>query len=178
MPRPRILPNERVLVAWRDEGLTQQQMAERVFEQTGHVVSRSAISVSLSRAGLSEPRASRKKALPWTVRGPRHLKAYPARMLRLLDSQLKAEFLDEEKTARLQSWMAWLYRNNAVVAYDSGSAAGFWYSRASEERDYEDGLPIRPYESVMPADRFESSPVRARRLWQPTSRGGYWKHVR
>ena len=45
MAPPKYTPDANTLSRWRDEGLTHQQMADRVFEETGHKVSRAAITL-------------------------------------------------------------------------------------------------------------------------------------
>ena len=54
MAPPQIVPDKNTLQRWIDEGLTHQQMADRVFEMKGQRVSRNAISAAMKRYGLSK----------------------------------------------------------------------------------------------------------------------------
>lgn len=140
MAPPRLTPDKTTLRRWIEEGLTHAQMAERVYRETGEHVSRSSISAAISRLGLSEPTPRYERELPWRVK-VQHLKAYPARMLRLLGRRNAGKTLTEEEQHRLSSWLELLDRERAVVAYDPDSEEGFFY--VARKRGERSSLPIR-----------------------------------
>ena len=82
MARPRIVPDKNTLQRWLDEGLTHQQMADRIYEQTGERVNRTAVSASIQREGLAKKNHRYLETIPWRVKVG-HSKAYPVGMLRL-----------------------------------------------------------------------------------------------
>lgn len=140
MAPPRLVPDKTTLERWIREGLTHEQMADRVYRETGHRISRSSISAAISRLDLSKPAPRYHREIPWTVK-VQHLKAYPVRMLRLLGRRRNGGTLTEVENHRLDSWLNQLDENRAVVAYDPDSEDGFFYvaRRRGERRD----LPIR-----------------------------------
>lgn len=141
MPAQRLLPDTATLRHWiEDEGLTHQQVAERVFANTGERVSRSTVSAAIHRAGISKPSPRYGEELPWVVH-TQHITEYPARMLRLLGRRRNGGTLNEGDSQRLDSWLAKLITDNAVVGYDPNSTFGFYYV----EREAGDpvDIPIR-----------------------------------
>lgn len=140
MARPQILPNTETLLQWADEGLSHRQMAERVYEQTGHTVTRGAISVALHRAGETEHRDRYLDTIPWTLHG-RDLKSYPARMLRLLGRRRRGLPLNDEEARRLDRWLARCEDQDCVVAYDPDRNPSLFYvyRRPTDDPD----IPIR-----------------------------------
>lgn len=148
----RVIPGRDTLAHWVDEGLTHQQMADRVFEQTGERVTRSAISMALRRHNLVTTDLPRyHEEIPWRVK-VEHLRAYPVRMLRLLGRRNLTGELNPAEDERLENWLALLEKENAVVAYDPDSTTGFMYVPR------EDGDPL-------------DVPIRVHRVWvSPPSR--------
>lgn len=143
MPARRILPDNATLRRWvQDEGLTHQQIADRVFATTGEAVSRSSVSAALSRAGISANTARYRDELPWRVK-VEHIKEYPARMLRLLGRRRSGAVLTDSESKRLDSWLTMLERDHAVVAYSPDSRYGFYYIEKDDQIDGKDGIPIR-----------------------------------
>lgn len=140
MAPPRYLPPVQEIRKLLDGGMTQAQAAEYLSKQTGHKITRSAISVALTRAGLTEPNPRYEEEIPWKV-GQAHLRAYPARMLRLLGRANAGGRLTQEENGRLTSWLDNLAKEQAVVAYSP--TAGFLYVPADEVGDGENGIPIR-----------------------------------
>jgi hypothetical protein len=132
-----------------EEGLTHVEIAERILATTGQRVSRSTVSVALSRAGLTKEAARYKEELPWKLRGE-HLTQYPARMLRLLGRRRAEIELTDEEDARLDAWLEGLEEKQLVVAYSPDR--GFLYVDADEKNDGADGVPIR--RRVIHADEF------------------------
>lgn len=141
MAAPRLLPPASELARLVEQGLTHQQIAEHVLTTTGQKVSRSTVSVALSRAGLAKDAMRYKDELPWKVRAE-HLTQYPARMLRLLGRRRAGVELNEDEDSRLDAWMESLEEHNLIVAYAPDNN-GFIYVEPDEIGDASDGVPIR-----------------------------------
>lgn len=140
MAKPRVLPPAQEIKKLLDGGMTQAEVAEHLSKQTGTKVTRSAVSVALSRAGLTSENPRYSDELPWKVARP-HLTAYPARMLRLLGRARAGGRLSKDEDQRLTSWIDTLSAEGAVVAYSP--TVGFLYVTADEVGDGLDGIPIR-----------------------------------
>lgn len=141
MPAVRLLPDTATLTRWvEEEHLTHAEIAERVFDETGHEVSRSTISAALSRAGLTKQQNRYVEEIPWRVK-MEHIREYPIRMLRLLGRRRAGAAMTDDENQRLDSWLAMLDSENAVVAYAPDSEQGFVYTERQPE-DLAD-IPIR-----------------------------------
>lgn len=140
MPAHRLVPDPTTLRRWLDEGLTHQQIADRQADITGERVTRSAVSAAISRLGLSKPAPRYAEELPWKVH-VQHIKAYPARMLRLLGKRRAGVEMGPEDVRRLDSWLELLREQDAVVAYAPDSEEGFLYVRRQNGDNKE--IPIR-----------------------------------
>ena len=148
MPRPRILPDNATLRRWvQDEHLTQAQVIDRVYAETGYRVARSTVAAALHRAGLTEKQPRYETELPWRVKS-QHAAAYPARMLRNLGRIRQGGLLNPDEMARFTSWMDMIESEQVVVAYDPLSDVGFFYVPANQPGDFPDGTPIRPGNST------------------------------
>jgi hypothetical protein len=135
-------PDKPTFEQWLAEGLTHQQMADRVFELTGHRVTRAAITVALSGYGLTSPKPRYKELIPWRV-ATEHSKSYPVRMLRYLGRRNMGLPLTDKESALLDAWLRELQSQNLIVAYDSDDDQGFHYIE-EQFRDHDDeSLPIR-----------------------------------
>ena len=135
------VPDKNTLARWAAESLTHQQMADRVYEQTGERVTRAAISMALQRHGLTNNYRHRwHEEIPWRVQ-VEHLRAYPVRMLRLLGRRRAGEPIAKDAEYRLDIWLRKVREENVVVAYDPDSDEGFVYVRRlpSDPAD----LPVR-----------------------------------
>lgn len=142
MPAHRLLPDTATLRRWVEvEGLTHQQIADRVTMQTGEKIARSTVSAALHRAGISKPKLRYSEEIPWRV-SLNHVKEYPVRMLRLLGRRRAGLELTEVENERLDSWLKRLDDDNAVVAYDPDSTYGFYYIPKAKG-DGLNGIPIR-----------------------------------
>lgn len=126
MPARRILPSDSILAKWQDEGLTYRQMANRVYEQTGERVNPPTIGAALSRAGLTD-RVRYSDALPWDTIRTAHNHHYAATMLRYWARRKRKLPLTQEQENRLDSWLARLKEENAIVVYRPDSPDGFYY---------------------------------------------------
>lgn len=142
MGRPRQLPDNATLKRWVDEGLTHQQIADRVFARTGIAVSRTSVSAAIHRAGLSQDAPRYTQEIPWRVKTG-HLKEYPLRMLRLLGRRRRGDTLNADETKRLDSWLKKLDEEHAVVGYDPDSRFGVYYVEKDDDTDGKDGIPVR-----------------------------------
>jgi hypothetical protein len=140
MGAPKKVPDKTTLARWQREGLTQQQMVERILSEQGITVSRPAIAGAMVRYGLAEDKVRHNHTIPWRVKVV-HISSYPARMLRLLGRRLDGMHLNNQENKKLDSWLALLEREDAVVAYDPDSVDGFMYVDR-EPQDPKD-VPIR-----------------------------------
>lgn len=125
MPAERILPDVSTLQRMIHSGMTQQDIADAVFRDTGVRVTRAAVSAALARAGLATYRKRHHELIPWRVR-VEHNKEYPLRMLRLEARRRKGEALPPEEERKLNSWLQLMDDNKAVVHYDP--RGGFYYT--------------------------------------------------
>ena len=126
MPARRILPSDSTLAKWRQEGLTYKQMAERVEEQTGEKVPPATIGAALSRAGLTE-RVRYDDVIPWPKIKTEHNHHYALYCLRLAARRKHGLEMTDEQKARLDSWLARLKEERAIVVYRYDSPDGFYY---------------------------------------------------
>lgn len=139
MARPRKLPSDDVLRAWRDEGLTYRQIHERLAEQ-GIDVSFSSVSVALSRMGSTE-RVRYDDWLPWSPIRAEHNDAWEATMLRVGARLARGQDVPERHRTSFQRWRSDLAERNLVVGY--ASARGFYLTELRPGIDAPDGIPIR-----------------------------------
>ena len=135
-------PDKTTFRQWLAEGLTHQQMADRVYEQTGRRVTRAAITVALMGYGLTSTKPRYKETVPWRVK-VEHAKTYPIRMLRLLGKRRAGAELTEEENRLLDTWIDHLIVENLIVAYDPDDDMGVIYVDAGYRDHEDDGIPIR-----------------------------------
>lgn len=141
MAPPQLVPDKNTLQHWIDEGLTHQQMADRVFELEGHRVTRNAISNAMMRYGLSKEGPRYKEEIPWRVKVP-HAKAFQLRMLRLLGRRRLGRKLNSTESMQLHQWLGQLSQEGAVVAYDPESDLGLVYI-SEKWKDHDGESPVR-----------------------------------
>lgn len=141
MAAPRILPPTQELRKLVEAGLTHADIVEHLRETSGLMVSRSAVSSALSRAGLTKETPRYREEVPWKVRGE-HLTEYPVRMLRLLGRRRAGFELSGDEAVRLDAWLEGLKEKSLVVAY-APDAGGFLYVDDDEVDDGKGGIPIR-----------------------------------
>lgn len=144
MARPRIVPDKNTLQHWLDEGLTHQQMADRIYEQTGERVNRTAVSAALQRSGLAKKNNRYRQTVPWRVKVG-HSKAYPVRMLRLLGRRQMGQELTDAEAIWLDNWLEDIAEQDLIVAYDPDDDLGFHYIE-SRFKDHKLDIPIRRQE--------------------------------
>lgn len=128
MAPPRYLPSDSILKNWVDSGMTHQQIADRIADETGVIVSRSSVSAALSKAGLTK-RIRYKDLVPWRVRAI-HNRAHPLNMLRLEGRRRGGEVLNETDSRNLESFKRRLKEAGAVVAYLPDTEEGWWIVKA------------------------------------------------
>lgn len=142
--RERILPPVATLLRWRDEGLTQQQMADRVNSTDPRVVAgevrpvtRSAVSVALTRADEADQRARYTDEVPWSPIRPEHQKDPLLTMLRTWARINRGDTtIPDTNRARFDSFRRRLERDQQVVDYDPGIG----FHLVPRESDIDTGL--------------------------------------
>lgn len=146
MAPPKYTPDKNTLIRWQEEGLTHQQMADRVFDTTGHRVTRAAITLEMMKHGLSKARPRYKETLPWRV-SLDHIMSYPARMLRFLGKRLAGGELKPQDEEALDAWLANLQADGLIVAYaGQDDPTGFHYIDQSFKDHDNPDIPIRKKE--------------------------------
>lgn len=135
MGRPRITPTDHELSVFLRLGYSHAEIADVVFERTGHRLSKSSVGAAISRAGLSVQQNRYAEEIPWRV-SSHHLRDYQVRMLRLLGRRRAELPLHDHESQRLDNWLTMLQEDNAVVVYDP--ERGFAYG----ERSPQDPLDI------------------------------------
>lgn len=134
MAPPRYLPSESILAHWVTPveegglGLTHQQVADRVFAETGVRVSRSSVSASLTKAGLTK-RVRYKNVIPWRVR-TEHNWHHFLNMLRLEGRRQSGLPLTDRETKNLDSFKKRLKDAGAVVTYLEDTDEGWFLVKA------------------------------------------------
>jgi len=139
MAREQILPDKNKLQKYVQRGMTHQEIADLVTEETGTKVGRSAVSVALHRYGLAKDAPRYKEYLPWRVK-TEHVRAYPARMLRLMGRKAAGRDMTDVDAKLLENWLDMLNRENLIVAYDPDDEQGFHYIDAQ----FKDGHGVAP----------------------------------
>lgn len=132
MPAERILPSDSILEKWIAEGLSHSQICDRVEEQSGRRPSRSAVSVALSRAGLTN-RIRYDNWLPWKHISIEHNHANDAQKLRMgarLMYDVGVNGSSETDTATFTNWCRRLRDAEAVVYYNEELPEGFGWTKA------------------------------------------------
>lgn len=125
MAPPRLLPSDSILQKWiEEEGLTHQQCADRVYEQTGVRVSRASISAALSKAGLTN-RVRYTELIPWRV-AVEHNRHNLLNLLRLEGRRRAGQKLTDTEEKALDSFKVRLAEADAVVAYVRDTDEG-WF---------------------------------------------------
>jgi hypothetical protein len=146
MARPRILPSDSTLVKWVDEGLTHEQITARIEEQTGYRPSRSTVSASLSKAGLTTP-IRYTKLIPWR---PIKLEHNTHRYLTNLRIGARIEqglpVSDGEKN-RWENFYRNILDARAILVYIYDSPEGFYTVHRYPD---EEGI-VRPPDSKYPS---------------------------
>ena len=112
--------------------MTHQEIADRVFEDTGVKVTRSSVSGALSRAGLTNP-TRYTSWLPWKPIKSEHNNNHIANMLRVGARLEAGEKVPDRDAAKFESWQRRLIEADAVVTYVYESNDGWYYVRRKPE---------------------------------------------
>lgn len=139
----RKLPPKDDLVQMSRSGMTHREIAEQVSRDIGEPVTRAAVTLALSRAGVPHQNLRYEDEIPWTV-SSEHINEWPLRMLRLLGRSNRGLELTDEQHDQLTRWLRRMHANNAVVAYCPTAMPGCYYILADESADEPNGIPIRP----------------------------------
>ena len=127
MPRPQLLPDINKLVEWRDRGMSQTEIRDKINEESKKImgstyqpVSRSAVSVAFHRAGETgdgKPRYD--EEIPWSPIAKRWINDYRQAQLRTWARINRGD--SEQLTGRAQSefksFVNNLERSDAVIHY-------------------------------------------------------------
>jgi len=132
MPAHRVVPDKTELRRMIEHGLTDQEIADLVFERSGQKVTRQAVTMATARYGLKERRPRYDELLPWRVK-TEHLKSWDARMLRAAARRRRGGALSEADEKKLDSWLTHLNEENATVLYDVD--LGFVWAERLEGED-------------------------------------------
>lgn len=139
---PRVkVPDKNTLSRWLEQGLTQQQMADRTLEETGEVVTRAAIANAMVRYGLSADGSRYEEEVPWQI-NPIHATATPLRNLRLLGRRRAGKSMNERERVLLDTWMHELTVKQWIVGYDYDDMIGFHYI-SEAYKDHDGDVPVR-----------------------------------
>ena len=132
MAPPRYLPSVSILEGWIQNGMTHQQIADRIRQDSGVTVSRSTVSAALSKAGLTN-RTRYDQQIPWRV-AVEHNRHHLLNMLRLAARQDAGADLDDEQVKLIENFRRRLKESGAVVAYERDSPDG-WYLVKARPKD-------------------------------------------
>lgn len=129
MPAKRKLPSDSTLEKWLDEGLSHEEIQQRILKETGEEVKLSSISSHLSRVGLTN-RLRYDDYIPWGKIAVDHNHAYQLVMLRIGARMSKGLPVRDSDRRRFEAWSDQLRSENAVVHYEYSSPEGFYYCKA------------------------------------------------
>ena len=146
MSRERVLPPVGVLLQWRTDGLTQQQMADRINRENHEhnrdlpLVTRSAVSVALHRADAADGRDRYTAEIPWAPIAKEHQKSHLLTILRTWARVNRGDpTLPDSARQRYENFRARLERDQQVIDYNP--AEGFTLVNRQAQ---DDGLIRRP----------------------------------
>lgn len=152
MAATRLLPSDRELERLLDEGLTHQQIADRVQQKTGQRVTRAAVSVAVSRAGLADRRQRYDEMIPWRVKVA-HQSSYDLWMLRIAARLDRGVAVAEDERGRFNRWKDRLDEEDLVVDYDPKEESGFIYRPRRQGVD--NGLIREPAPRLASVSKFD-----------------------
>jgi len=128
MARPRLVPSDSVLEQWYvEEGLTQQQIVQRIWEQDRVRVARSTVAVALHRAGLTD-RVRYEDMIPWRVR-VEHSSHNLVNILRAAGREARGLELTPAARTQLESFRRRQEEEDCVIAYVPDTAQGWFLVR-------------------------------------------------
>ena len=141
-----MVPGKTELERYLSRGMTQQQIADAWFEDSGIRVVRSAIGMALARYGLKGTRTQERyeDLIPWQV-APEHKTHYDVRMLRREARRRRGLPQSDKDSNELENWKRRLHEAGAVITYDPLTEQGFWWlSKDDAENPDPSGLIERP----------------------------------
>lgn len=144
--------NKRNLEQWLADGLTRQQVIDKVAELSGRrPMSKAAVSMAMARWGIPARRARYEQTLPWRVVGD-HGRAKEAELLRFLGKLLAGGTLSRHQSESwLRSWIEELRAaGSPVIVYYPDSPDGFYPIRRDkiEELDVPYVDPVTLYDGL------------------------------
>ena len=128
--------NKENLERWLEEGLTREQISEKVAELSGRrPMSKAAVSMAMARWGIPPRRARYAKTLPWRVQDA-HGMAKEAVLLRALGKRLAGGQPSDRDARQLAGWVEDLRdAGSPVIAYYADSPDGFYPIRRDKLED-------------------------------------------
>lgn len=127
MPRPQLLPDINKLVEWRDSGMSQTEIRDKINEENKRImgsnyqpVSRSAVSVAFHRAGeTSDGRPRYDEEIPWSPIAKPWINDYRQAQLRTWARINRGEFdqLTDRAKSEFKSFKNNLEQTDAVIHY-------------------------------------------------------------
>ena len=128
MAPERYLPSTSLLVGMVESGMTHQQIADKVYADTGVRVSRSSVSAALSKAGHTK-RVRYDDHIPWRVKIV-HTHHHMLNMLRLEGRKQAGGELTDQEESNLESFKRRLKEQGAVVTYIRDTDEGWFLVKA------------------------------------------------
>lgn len=128
MAPERYLPSTSLLVGMVESGMTHQQIADKVYADTGVRVSRSSVSAALSKAGHTK-RVRYDDLIPWRVKIV-HTHHHMLNMLRLEGRKQAGGELTDQEESNLESFKRRLKEQGAVVTYIRDTDEGWFLVKA------------------------------------------------
>lgn len=131
MPRPRLVPADSTLEKWYiEEGLTQQQIVERIWEQDQVRVSRSTVAAALTRAGLTD-RVRYDDMIPWRVK-LEHCSHHLLNILRAAAREARGVDVSPALQRQLDSFRKRQEAEDCVIAYVPDTEQGWFLVKRRE----------------------------------------------
>lgn len=134
MPAKRIIPSESILHGWAEAGMTQEQMRQRIYEDTGVLPGKSTVSAALSRAGLTH-KVRYDDFIPWKRIAVEHNQHYILNQLRVGARLARGMQVRPADKRRYEQWRADVDAKNASIHYDPDTVDGFFYVPRPEGGD-------------------------------------------
>lgn len=158
----------------RDAGMSLREIADRVYDMTGEMVTKSGISAALVRAGAGKDLVRYEDLIPWRVQ-MQHQKQYHLRMLRLEGRRRAGHELEEGQGRRLEGWLKELRQQSGVVHYNPLMEPGFHIvtRRDGIDTDLIRWTPEQLLEQGYTREQVMSLPVPDRLRVKPEEWNGY-----
>lgn len=148
MGRKRILPSDTTLQKWVEEGLTHDQIADRIGEREGYRPGRSSVSAALSKAGFTN-RVRYDEFIPWSPISIEHNGHKFLQNLRVGARIAAGLNVSKGARQRFENFASNLLSANAIVVYFYDTDKGFY---AVHREPDEVGLVRPPTSKYHPKD--------------------------